>query len=394
MLPPNSIINVNAHLHTPYSFSAFENLTDALDQAVRENVNVIGINDFYTTDGYLEWHDESLKRRLFPLFNIEMISLQEEDQTAGIRVNDPNNPGRTYLSGKGLRYPAFFSEPYASLLDGVRLASNLQVERMCQKLNELPEMKKSGFYLDFERIKSELTKGSVRERHLAKALRMEVYRQMNDGAEAISAFFEQLFGGKPLKSGVNNHAAVENEIRANLLKAGGPAFIPEDPSTFLPFGTVCEMILAAGGIPTYPFLADDPKGEFTDFERDLEKAAAILKQRNIFSVEFITPRNSPETLEKYVNYLPANGFIVTFGTEHNTPAPEPIELFARGSTPLSDRLKQINYESACVIASHQERVKNGLSGYVAYNGLPELSYREDFVSEGNDLIHKTLNIII
>ena len=31
-------VDVNAHLHTPYSFSAFDKLTDALDRAVNENV--------------------------------------------------------------------------------------------------------------------------------------------------------------------------------------------------------------------------------------------------------------------------------------------------------------------------------------------------------------------
>ena len=45
-------VSVNAHLHTPYSFSAFDTLTDALNRAVAENVKVVGINDFYTTAGY------------------------------------------------------------------------------------------------------------------------------------------------------------------------------------------------------------------------------------------------------------------------------------------------------------------------------------------------------
>lgn len=84
-------VDVNAHLHTPYSFSAFDKLTDALDRAVNENVKVVGINDFYSMDGYKEWNDGCIQRKLFPLFNIEFISLQEEDQAAGIRVNDPNN---------------------------------------------------------------------------------------------------------------------------------------------------------------------------------------------------------------------------------------------------------------------------------------------------------------
>ena len=48
-------VNVNAHLHTPYSFSAFDKLTDALDRAVAENVRVVGVNDFYSMDGYTRY---------------------------------------------------------------------------------------------------------------------------------------------------------------------------------------------------------------------------------------------------------------------------------------------------------------------------------------------------
>lgn len=46
---------VNAHMHTPYSFSAFTDIDDALNRAVEEGVLVVGINDFYTTEGYEEW---------------------------------------------------------------------------------------------------------------------------------------------------------------------------------------------------------------------------------------------------------------------------------------------------------------------------------------------------
>jgi len=383
-----NIENVNAHLHTPYSFSAFENLEDALDQAVRENVRIVGINDFNTTAGYDDWYEGALKRNLYPLFNIEMISLQEDDRNAGIRVNDPNNPGRTYLSGKGLRYPACIPEPYASLLADVRAKSNHQTKLMCQKLNDLPELKQSGISLDFGRILNNLTKGAVRERHLAKALRLEIYKHIDRG---FPEFFEMLFSGKALKSHPDDFAAVENEIRGNLLKAGGPAFIPEDPTTFLPFDTVCEIILAAGGIPTYPFLADDAKGEFTEFEQDIEKAADILKKRGIFSVEFITPRNTVEVLEQYAGYLHDNGFIVTFGSEHNTPSPEPIELFARGNIPLTNRLKQINYEGACLIAAHQEHVRTGKQSFSDTTGKVNTDFRESFIREGADCIESIIS---
>lgn len=381
-----NIRKVNAHLHTPYSFSAFRELTQALDLAVAEGVSVVGINDFYTTAGYDAWATECKKRELYPLFNIEFISLNEADQKAGRRVNDPGNPGRTYLSGKGLSYPFILAEPYATQLKDVREEANAQVESMCAKLNEVLAACNTGFSLDFNWIREELTMGSIRERHLAKALRMKAYEACNNDEAAIQALFADLFGGKDLKSAVKDVAGVENEIRGNLLKAGGAAFVPEDPKAFLPMQTVCDIILAAGGIPTYPFLADDAKGGYTDFEGDLEKVAAELTARGFHSVEFITTRNGVELLEKYASYLHEQGFVVTFGSEHNTPAMEPIELFARNNTPLTDKLLQINYEGACIVVAHQHMVAQGLQGYVDAKGQADRSRRAEFIHLGDELI--------
>lgn len=386
-----NIPNVNAHLHTPYSFSAFDKLTDALDQAVDEQVKIVGINDFYSMDGYREWHDEAGKRKLYPLFNIELISLQAEDRAQGIRVNDPHNPGRTYLSGKGLKYPASLPEPYATELASVRAASNQQVKQMCKKLNDALHSVNAAFELDMNWIIRELTRGQIRERHLAKALRIKAYAHFKQNRNATVAFFTTLFGGKTLKSSVEDCAGVENEIRGNLLKAGGAAFVPEKASAFLPLDNVRKIILAAGGIPTYPFLADDAGGNFTDFESHLEKTAETLKKRGIHAVEFITARNSLAVLENYAAYLHKNGFVVTFGSEHNTPASEPVELFARGGTPLTGYLKRINYEGACVIAAHQELIRNGRQGYVDASGQPNLPDRNDFIKKGNELIQRIIN---
>jgi len=154
----------------------------------------------------------------------------------------------------------------------------------------------------------------------------------------------------------------------------------------LPMQTVCDIIVAGGGVPTYPFLADDAKGDYTDFEADLEKVAKQLTERGFHSVEFITTRNSVELLEKYAGYLHDQGFVVTFGSEHNTPAMEPIELFARNSTPLTDRLLQINYEGVCVVVAHQHLVAQGLRGYVDAGGQADRSKRAEFIKLGSQLI--------
>lgn len=340
------MFDVNAHIHTPYSFSAFSSVEEALDNAVEEGMKVVGINDFYSTDGYAAWKEGCDARRLFPLFGIEFISLNEEDQAAGLRVNDPNNPGRTYLSGKGLAFPVTLSGEPLRQLEAVKAESNVQVERMCGKLNAWLKAEGYDIVLDFNVIRNNLTKGSIRERHLAKALRMALYPD------------------------AENPAKVENDLRSKLLKAGGPAFVPEDPKAFLPMSTVQRIIEAAGGIPTYPFLGDDAKGNFTDFEADLQKAADTLKRRGFRSVEFITTRNTTAVLEQYAGYLEDEGFIVTFGSEHNTPAMESLRLRTRDAGELSEKLKAVNWRGACAVAAHQA-------------GL-------DSVAAGEDLICKTV----
>ena len=323
------MFDVNAHIHTPYSFSAFRSVDEALDHAAAEDVKVVGINDFYSMDGYGAWKEGCARRGLYPLFGIEFISLNAADQAAGLRVNDPNNPGRTYISGKGLAYPVKLSGKPLRQLEEVKAESNAQVEKMCGKLNQWLQEQGSDVRLDFEEIKAKLTQGSIRERHLAKALRLALYPD------------------------AENPAKLENELRSKLLKAGGAAFVPEDPKAFLPTETVQEIIEAAGGIPTYPFLADDAKGNFTDFEGDLMQAADTLKKRGFRSVEFITTRNTTAVLEQYAGYLEDEGFIVSFGSEHNTPAMEPVRLHTRDAAELSDKLKAINWRGACAIAAHQ-----------------------------------------
>ena len=357
----STIIDVNAHMHTPYSFSAFTCVDQALDMAKEEGVGVVGINDFYTLEGYGEWKKGCAERSLCPILGVEFISLNSEDQAAGLRVNDPNNPGRTYISGKGLAYPVILKGKEARLLAEVKDEANAQVERMCSKLNAHLDAVGAGFNLDFKQIVEELTKGSVRERHLAKALRLAIEERFNDGEKA--AVYERIFGGAPLKASRDNVAAVENEIRSKLLKAGGAAFVPEDPKAFLPMETVCEIIKAAGGIPTYPFLADNAKGEFTDFEGDLQKAADTLKRRGFDSVEFITTRNTTKVLEDYSDYLQDEGFTVTFGSEHNTPAMEPIKLRTSDHPEgLSEKLRATNFRGACKVVAHQAGLDSADAG--------------------------------
>ena len=87
-----------------------------------------------------------------------------------------------------------------------------------------------------------------------------------------------------------------------------------------------------------------------------------------------------------MQYFHNEGFVVTLGSEHNTPAMEPIELFARKKTELSPLVKEINFKGACVVAAHQYLVAREGWGYLDKDGKPALENREQFVELGSALI--------
>jgi hypothetical protein len=143
-------------------------------------------------------------------------------------------------------------------------------------------------------------------------------------------------------------------------------------------------------LPTYPFLADDAKGNFTDFEQDKVKVVDILKKRGIASVEFITTRNTIAVLEDYAGYCWDNGLVVTFGSEHNTPAMESITLYATKGIELTPKLMEINYKGACITAAHQYLVGQGKKGYINENGEPDLANRDGYVEMGSSVIKNVI----
>ena len=186
---------------------------------------------------------------------------------------------------------------------------------------------------------------------------------------------------------MDNLAALENEIRGNLLKSGGPAFVPEDPKAFLSLEEVIDLIIDAGGIPCYPVLLDDPKGVCTDYEADKEKLWQELVKNDVYSIELIPGRNDFNILKDFVTWFHKNGFVITFGTEHNTPQLDPLKVTCRNLVDLDDELKQINYEGTAIIAAHQYLIANAKEGYlIGKKAKPE--EKEYFFELGKAVIDK------
>ena len=186
-------LKVNNHIHTPFSFSAFETIDEAVALAAAEDIKLLGINDFYVTDGYDAFIRACMKREIFPLLNIELIGINKADQENGIRVNDPGNPGRTYISGKGLKFPVELSEKLNEKLADVINEAHKQISEMIDLLNDMLRKQGVEISLSMEEIINKHALKLIRERHIAKVLRIKV-EELASGDWEFGDLLEKIYG--------------------------------------------------------------------------------------------------------------------------------------------------------------------------------------------------------
>jgi hypothetical protein len=175
------------------------------------------------------------------------------------------------------------------------------------------------------------------------------------------------------------------------LKAGGRAFVAEDPKAFLSLEQVKDIIITAGGIPCYPVLLDDAKGNFTDYEGDFVKLYETLRTKGVYSLELIPGRNTFAVLKDFVTFFRSKNFLITFGTEHNTPLLDPIKVSCSGGVDLDEDLERIGFEGACIIAAHQYLIAKGEQGYLNADGDAKTKEYDSFVELGQAVINHFIN---
>ena len=67
--------------------------------------------------------------------------------------------------------------------------------------------------------------------------------------------------------------SVQNAIRTHLMKAGKPGYVEE---TFVGLDHAYQLVLALGGVPCYPVLADGAQ-PVCEFERPVERLVTPLR---------------------------------------------------------------------------------------------------------------------
>ncbi|NLE00276.1 MAG: PHP domain-containing protein [Fibrobacter sp.] len=382
------MLQVNSHIHSPYSFSPFDSIAQAVTRAGDENISVLGIKDINSTEGFAEFASACEENGIYPLFNIEFITLNEDDQEKGFYWNDPENPGRIRLCGKGLNHPLFLSHDSRNLMAAVWKGTQDRIWKILGRLNDILKQRQIDIILDYHQIRNLYAKSSVRERHIAKAIYLAFVHRWNDHNKLGDAF-RLLFDDQSFSADFADSVLMQNEICDRLLKPGKPAFVEECQSAFLRFTQARTLILEAGGIPSYPVSLEDEQ-HLNHYEINPVTLMNRLQELKIFAVEFNANCTPFHLLKKYATLFRENGFCVTFGTEHKSPERTSLIPCAKGGREFDEELMQISYEGASIVAAHQERHRQNKHGFVNRQGqrLYNDAHLKDFIRFGDEVIRK------
>jgi hypothetical protein len=366
---------VNSHVHLPPNFSAFTTIAQVTELAKQQGVPVIGVTNYYDYRVYDQFADLAKQARIFPMFGLEVISLVDELVKGGVKINDPGNPGRLYICGKGtMRFQPVPADAM-QVLQRIRSADVQRMREMATKANAVFAAAGVDLCVNEASIKQMIMKRHgcsldqvyIQERHIAQALQESLFAKVP--VEKRAEVLTKVYGVGP-KAPADGAVKTQNEIRANLLRAGKPAFITE---AFVTYPEARRMIVGMGGIPCYPTLADGAS-PLCGYEETPEKLIANIHGLDVHMAEFIPLRNSPEVLTKYVKAMRAAGLAVVGGTEHNTLDLVPLEPTCVKGAAVPEEIKAIFWEGACVVAAHQFLTSHGQMGFVDASGKPNPAY--------------------
>lgn len=279
--PPRAKRGVNLHIHTSESFSIFASPAEAAWKGYTAGLEVMGINAHYTVTGHREFGKACEILGLRAAFNIEAMAMSKEAKKNGERYNDPRNPGRTYLCGKGVVKELKPGSASDTLLRNVRAAFSNRCREMTEKADDLLRRLDPSLHLSFDDVLRLTPRGNVTERHVAQAITELINRRFPDDEER-TRFTSRLIG-RIRDEDVSREDTFQDLIRNKLLKIGGPAYIEEPTEAFPSVQELVHLFRDFGAIPTYPVLGNP----VTEKEKDLDSLFDELEGYGMFAVEVI-----------------------------------------------------------------------------------------------------------
>lgn len=352
----------NCHIHTNESFSVFRSPSEAVWQAAREGLAVLGINDHYTVAGHEEFRQACRIAGLAAGFSMEAVGMDRAAEESKLLLNDPDNPGRVYLCGKGITRIPPDSSAAAQSLKRMRAALERRNIEMTAKVGQLFRERLDAEGPSWDDVRSLTPRGNATERHVGWASLERLRAIAAERGLPLDEVIERCCAAKP-PAGADN-AALQIFLRGKLLKAGAPCFVRESDDAFIPSEDLRDLFLAFGAIPTYPVLGNP----VTSGERDVEALLDRLEASGFHAIEVIPHRNTRERLAEIVSAARRRWCPVFNGTEHNTPEARPLlDPFA-----LDPEFEPWFRQSTMLLLGHQAAAGRGEPGFVGEDGRPSI----------------------
>ncbi|MGA2985009.1 MAG: hypothetical protein ABSG32_14445 [Terriglobia bacterium] len=362
-LGPRPHRGTNGHIHTSESFSVFRSPTEAVWQAAREGLAVLGINDHYTVAGHAEFRRACAVAGIAATFSLEAVAMDREAAEAGLKLNDPDNPGRIYLCGKGVTRIPSESSPEMQNLARMRAALERRNREITGKVAKLFQDRLGASGPAWENVVALTPRGNATERHVAYAVLLRLRELATKQGKPLAEIIATCCGTAPPAGG--DDATLQIFLRAKLLKAGAPCYVPENADAFVSVAELRRIFLAFGSIPTYPVLGNP----VLSGEQNMEALLDRLEAMGFYAVEVIPTRNTRERLAEIVFAAQRRWWPVFNGTEHNTPETRPLlDPFA-----LDPQFEPWFRQSTAVLLGHQRLVAQGEQGFVDLQGRPTIS---------------------
>lgn len=365
---PNDLhyIKMNLHIHTAESFGVLRNTTEAVLEGYVVGLKYMGINDHYTVAGHQEFKEACTIAGIKPVLSMEAIAKSPREAEMGLRLNDPTNPGRCYLSSKGVSKPFIPGNEGTNYLDQMRKATFLRNAKIAEKIGKFLESEGFDRPFSFDYFLSRTLNSNATERHLALTL-CEYLEEELGSSEKITDFMKRFWPSFDEKIACDS-VKLQDYLREVFIKVGGKAYVKESDEAFIDLRNMLRLDLEIGGIPSYSIIGSP----LTEIEKDIPFLFDWLEEHNIFAADVFPDKVDFERFKSIVDEAKKRHFPLFVGTEHNTKDPAPLVAELSCHKEFNPYL----IASARLLLGHQIISEVSGPGYVDSHGNLQIPDRE------------------
>jgi hypothetical protein len=312
--------NINMHFHSFFSYnSEWYSPSRIAWESAKKGLYAAGLCDFDVLEGLEEFLHAGAVLRLRTTVNIETRAFMAE--YADVDVNSPGEQGVVYIMGAGFfETPGENSTQRNVLLDYGRRAQVRNIGLVERINKKIPDIE-----IDYAKDVLPLTPaGGATERHVVRAY-VHKAKAVFVSEQKIAEFWSDILGVRieDTLALLSDTPALEDAVRARLVKRGGIGYRKPDRTTFPPVETFISWVSSCGAIPMITWLDGTSEGEKNG--RDMlecmkAKGAAalnIIPERNWNISDAAERELKISKLDEIVSHAEEMGLPLNIGTEMN-----------------------------------------------------------------------------